>query len=232
MEKLLFGIFAHPDDEAFGPSGTLLKRVRNGEELHLVCITKGQAGMNPDNVPDLGEVREKEWRAAGKRLGATAMHNLAYQDGALCNQYFHEIAGKIEKIITNTCADRQNPVEVDFITLDFNGLTGHLDHVAAAHITAYVSHRLKHRSPKNARIGTLDYFCFSEKQVPKPDTGFVFMPAGREKSYISKTVDVTDVLDEKLAIMREHYSQRGDAEGIISAGNELLATENFHTVLE
>ena len=32
MNKIIFGIFAHPDDEAFGPSGALLKAVREGAE--------------------------------------------------------------------------------------------------------------------------------------------------------------------------------------------------------
>ena len=36
MKKIIFGIFAHPDDEAFGPSGTLLLETRSGTELHLI----------------------------------------------------------------------------------------------------------------------------------------------------------------------------------------------------
>jgi LmbE family N-acetylglucosaminyl deacetylase len=229
MRKLLFGVFAHPDDEAFGPSGTLLKRVRDGEELHLICITKGQAGMNPDAHSDLGEVRFKEWQAAGEKLGASSMHCLDYQDGTLNNQYFHEIAEKIEKTIRDACDKHQDQVELNFITLDSNGLTGHLDHVAASHITSYLFYGLKDSPPENVKLGTIDYFCFTSRQVPKPDTSFVFMPAGHEESYISKTLDVSDVLDEKIAIMREHHTQRGDAEDMLKQSEKLLSQEHFHT---
>jgi N-acetyl-1-D-myo-inositol-2-amino-2-deoxy-alpha-D-glucopyranoside deacetylase len=230
MNKLLFGIFAHPDDEAFGPSGTLLKRVRDGEKLHLICVTKGQAGMNPDGVPDLGEVREREWRAAGRRIGATSMHNLGYQDGTLSNQYFHEIADKIDYFVRDACKKYDEPVELRFMTFDTNGLSGHLDHIAVSHITTYLYYRLKTESLKGVEIASLDYFCMTREQVPRPDIGFVFMPAGREEGYVTKTVDVSDVLDDKIAIMREHHTQRSDADSIMAAGKQLLAYENFHEV--
>jgi hypothetical protein len=58
----------------------------------------------------------------------------------------------------------------------------------------------------------------------------MFMPAGRKKSFVTKTVDVSDVLDEKIAIMREHKSQREDFDSHMSAGKDLLVYENFHTI--
>jgi LmbE family N-acetylglucosaminyl deacetylase len=230
MEKILFGVFAHPDDEAFGPSGTLIKRVKDGEKLHLVLVTDGQAGMNPDNDPNLGKTRLKEWRKAGKRMGAVALHSLGYQDGELSNGHFHQIASDVEKIVHETCDSTLQPVELSFTTLDPNGLTGHLDHVAVSMITSYLFYRLKNDPPENAKLGTLDYFCYSQDQVPAPDTGFVYMPAGHGQHYINRTVDVSDVLEEKIAVIREHQSQRSDAENLLSRKQQMLATEHFHRV--
>ncbi|MFZ2494806.1 MAG: PIG-L family deacetylase [Candidatus Saccharimonadales bacterium] len=62
MKKVIFGIFAHPDDEAFGPAGTLIQEVQNGSEVHLITLTAGQAGSNPDNHEDPGAIRLKEWK--------------------------------------------------------------------------------------------------------------------------------------------------------------------------
>ena len=76
MKKVIFGIFAHPDDEAFGPAGTLIQEVQNGSELHLITITAGEAGSNPDNYDDLGQIRLEEWRRSGELIGATTMTHL------------------------------------------------------------------------------------------------------------------------------------------------------------
>ena len=43
MKKLL-AVFAHPDDEAFGPGGTLAKYAKEGVEIHLLCATRGERG--------------------------------------------------------------------------------------------------------------------------------------------------------------------------------------------
>ena len=41
----LVAIFAHPDDEAFGPAGTL-KIYSKTHDIHLICATRGEAGEN------------------------------------------------------------------------------------------------------------------------------------------------------------------------------------------
>ncbi|HEU4830759.1 MAG TPA: PIG-L family deacetylase, partial [Candidatus Saccharimonadales bacterium] len=103
MKKIIFGIFAHPDDEAFGPAGTLLLETRAGTELHLVTLTAGDAGTNPDNHTDLGKVRLEEWRKAGQLIGASSMHSLKYKDGQLNNlsmiEVGHEIIDLVDKAI-------------------------------------------------------------------------------------------------------------------------------------
>ena len=62
MKKFLFAIFAHPDDEAFGPSGTLVLEAQSGAELHLVTLTPGQNGQNPDHHPQLSTDTPESWR--------------------------------------------------------------------------------------------------------------------------------------------------------------------------
>jgi len=41
--KPLVCIFAHPDDEAFGPGGTIAKFAKQ-RPVYLICATKGESG--------------------------------------------------------------------------------------------------------------------------------------------------------------------------------------------
>ncbi|HSJ43897.1 MAG TPA: PIG-L family deacetylase [Euzebyales bacterium] len=82
MSRRLLGVFAHPDDESFGPAGTLAVHSAAGVDVHIVTMTDGAAGAPAAGFPDgdaLAEVRREELRAAAKQLGAT-LHHLSYRD--------------------------------------------------------------------------------------------------------------------------------------------------------
>lgn len=205
MKKLLFGIFAHPDDEGFGPSCTLMKEVEAGTEVQLVSLTCGDAGTNPDNVPDLGAVREQEWRNAGKLIGATGMHHLGYSDSHLCNGELVEISDKIEKLVREVGADAD---EIEFMSFELGGISGHIDHIVAARATCQVFYRLKAQGSLPVRRVRL--YCVPDSVLPEPNTGWIFMDKGYPKSEIDESIDVSAYLERHKQIIRAHHSQRGD----------------------
>ena len=45
MRPSVVAIFAHPDDEAFGPAGTL-KKLSETNDVYILCATKGHEGNN------------------------------------------------------------------------------------------------------------------------------------------------------------------------------------------
>ena len=65
MEQRILVILPHPDDEAFGLSGTLAQAIDQGAKVTYVCLTLGQMGRNLGNPPianreTLPEVR-RQW---------------------------------------------------------------------------------------------------------------------------------------------------------------------------
>ncbi|MCB0024964.1 MAG: PIG-L family deacetylase, partial [Caldilinea sp.] len=44
QQRTLLGVFAHPDDESFGPGGTLARYAREGVDVHVIIATDGIAG--------------------------------------------------------------------------------------------------------------------------------------------------------------------------------------------
>lgn len=56
------------------------------------------------------------------------------------------------------------------------------------------------------------------------------MPIGREPEHLNRTIDVSDVLARKMAVMDAHASQIADAETHKQLGEELLSREHFHVV--
>ncbi len=82
MARIL-AISAHPDDEIFG-AGYLASRVAAGDELFLLCTTRGEGGEvgEPPVGPKsrLGELRVVEMRNAAAALGARDVQFLDFVD--------------------------------------------------------------------------------------------------------------------------------------------------------
>jgi LmbE family N-acetylglucosaminyl deacetylase len=213
MKKIIFGIFAHPDDEAFGPSGALLKETKSGTELHLITFTDGSSGTNPDSLPNLGEARLEEWQEAGKLLGAKDMHLLGYEDGYLNNQVMIEATEKIMQIVMDTIKDKPQDIEIEFITMDLNGVTGHIDHIVATRTACLVFYRMKELDKRFSRIRLA---CYPASAFPAINTDWIFMEAGRTPDEIDETVDAREFKDELTVITRTHRTQRHDGENFLA----------------
>lgn len=225
MKKIIFGIFAHPDDEAFGPAGALLKAVKDGAELHLITLTAGQAGTNSEQHIDLGNVRLKEWHEAGKLIGATSMHHLGFIDGTLDNQTMLVAQTKIEAVVRDILAPyADEDIFVDFITIDLNGVTGHIDHIVAARAASYVFYRLKQAG---LPLRQIRYACTPGTRFAAINIEWLFMEPGRIASEINETIDASEYLDEIKQIMACHYTQRHDAKNHLDALGDKVAISHF-----
>ncbi len=70
-------IFPHPDDESFGPVGAINRQLKDGHEVFLYTLTKGEAtkvrlqlGVTKE---EMGAIRFKEMQAVEETLGLTGM---------------------------------------------------------------------------------------------------------------------------------------------------------------
>lgn len=218
MKNSIFGIFAHPDDEAFGPAGTLLKLKEEGYDIHLILLTDGEAGMNIDNVPDLAATRYKEWQTAAKLLGAQSHHALHYPDGALDTVSSDELFAKARTIIETTLASYNEPVELSLLTFEPNGLTGHRDHIVASQLVSHLAQELSATS--------VWYFCLNKTQAPLESTAY-YEPRARQDDYITDQIDVSAYVDTIYSLIDTHHSQRRDGANRKALGKERLSTEYF-----
>jgi LmbE family N-acetylglucosaminyl deacetylase len=86
MKKALLTILAHPDDESFGPGGTLAKYSAEGVDVHIAIATDGAAGSVVDEFIDkraeLANIRARELDLAVTILGGT-LHRLGYRDSGM-----------------------------------------------------------------------------------------------------------------------------------------------------
>lgn len=210
----IVAIFAHPDDEAFGPAGTIYKLAKK-HDVYLLCATRGEMGQWEDarTSKRLGQTRAKELRASAKLLGVKKVYFLGFTDGSLCNKTYHKLAKKIRQKL-----DVIKPKAL--MTFEPRGISGHLDHVAVSMATSYVFERAPYAKK-------LMHYCITEKQRKGIDNYFIYFPPGYKKSEIDETVDISKVWKVKKAAMRKHVSQRSDAESIIARAEKLPKREHF-----
>ena len=74
-QQRLLGVFAHPDDESFGPGATLARYAREGVQVHVCTVTDGGAGGQSESVAGQGDSaliqqRLEELLCACRVLGA------------------------------------------------------------------------------------------------------------------------------------------------------------------
>lgn len=212
--KTVFCIFAHPDDEAFGPGGTIAKLTKR-HRVYVLSATKGQAGEDKGKKArhDLGERRARELLRSAKILGARRVFFLGFQDGELSNSQYHKLAGKIERL-----AKRLKP-EI-FLTFEPHGISGHIDHITVSMVTNFVFERLPF-------VRTLLLACRTKERARAMKGYFIYVPPGYSRSEIDLIVDVRDAWDTKLRAMLAHESQFPDGKRILKFARGFPKEEYF-----
>ena len=186
MFKNILAIYPHPDDESFGKAGALALHARDGAEITLVCATLGQMGRRMGkpffaNRETLSKIREKELREACERIGIKDLRLWRMQDKTLQFEDPEELADKVEAVLKE--------VRPELVYSYYPKYAVHPDHDSLAEAVVIAIKRL----PKNERP-TVFGSAFSRNC-----TAFIGEP--------DIVLDVSEVLDVKLAAYRAHRSQ-------------------------
>ena len=192
------GIFAHPDDDTFGPGGTFAKYAKAGHEVHILTATAGQAGRAAGAPIEttLGEHRKKELRDAFSIMGVSHSRLLDFYDGTLSEHQIpllqHFILEEVEKVRPDV-----------IIVYERNGISLHLDHIAVTKAVIKLYDAGKIHTPKIYYFG-----------LPQEVAAFFDHEGGLriEKRAI---IDIKDFYETKINAMKAHVSQEKDWKKII-----------------
>lgn len=210
--KKVLCVFAHPDDESFGPGGTIAMLSSLGCEIHLMCATKGQLGAN-NGDDETSLVRERELLKAAEILGIHQVEFGDFEDGKLCNQQL----GELEKFVSAKILKFRPDL---IMTFDLSGVSGHLDHMAVASAVT--------KSFNQTKVAkSLYYYCLPIERTDKIDDYFVFFPDGRKRDEIDEVIDVSEWYETRIKAMKAHESQIGDAMRILEDEKDLEKIECF-----
>ncbi|QPA31327.1 bacillithiol biosynthesis deacetylase BshB2 [Thermaerobacillus caldiproteolyticus] len=212
MERHILVVFPHPDDEAFGVSGTLALHAEDGTPITYACLTLGEMGRNMGTPPfanreTLPLIRKKELEDACQAIGIRDLRLLGFRDKTIEFEDEDMLADHIGAIISET-----NP---SLIITFYPGYSVHPDHDAcgAAVIRALERLPLEKRPP----VHCIAFAKNCEQELGHPDI----------------VRDVSAVIDKKIAAIQAHRSQ---TEGLMKAAAkrgqdalEWLKTERFWT---
>lgn len=210
----LVAIFAHPDDEAFGPAGTLALYSKT-HDIFLICVTKGQAGENnhDGDLINIAKIREQELRNSANILGVKDVFFLDFLDGQLSNDKYHTMAESIRGILEGIKPEI-------LMTFEERGISGHLDHIAVTMVTNYLFERVDYAK-------TLMLFSILKEESDGITDYFIYVPPGRKKSEIDRTIDITSVYDLKTKALKMHRSQIKDVNRLLKQHETLPKEEHF-----
>jgi N-acetyl-1-D-myo-inositol-2-amino-2-deoxy-alpha-D-glucopyranoside deacetylase len=239
-KRRLLAVFAHPDDESFGPGGTLALYAHRGVEVHLICATRGEVGETPDEAGDLtdekvAQLRENELRCAAQILGLQEVHFLNYRDSgmpgaetnhhplALANTPIDEVAQKIASI-----ARRVQPQVM--ITFDPIGGYRHPDHIAIQRATVKAFEHLRFEANNEfSKPEKLYYHTFPKRLMRVLVRLMPLFGQDPHRFGINEDIDLVDiakvdypihariqvrsVMQEKAQASACHASQQGGSSG-------------------
>jgi N-acetylglucosamine malate deacetylase 2 len=137
--KILY-VFPHPDDESFGPAPAMSAQLRQGHEVHLLTLTKGEATQQRHrlgvNKTEMGEIRYKEMLCVEKVLGLSGMTVLDLPDNEL--KWMNPI--DIEKVVEKQIHMLMPDVVVTYAV---HGISGFHDHLVTHAVVKRVFCKLK-----------------------------------------------------------------------------------------
>lgn len=208
------GIFAHPDDETFGPGGTLAALAKKND-VYIICATNGDGKQgNRKKELELGKLRRKELLASAEILGIKKVFFLGMRDGSLSHNQYHKIAEKVLKIL------RKLKPEI-LVTFEPRGVSGHIDHIVMSMVTSFVFPEIK--SAKKL----MKYCLNHERSTVMGKDYFIHFPLGYTEEEIDETVDISNVWKQKVEAMHKHLSQMADVDRILKRTSRMPKEEHF-----
>jgi bacillithiol biosynthesis deacetylase BshB2 len=212
MERHILVVFPHPDDEAFGVSGTLALHAENGTPITYACLTLGEMGRNMGRPPfanreTLPLIRKKELEEACKVIGIKDLRLLGFRDKTIEFEDEEMLVDRIGAIIAET-----NP---SLIITFYPGYSVHPDHNACGAAVIRAVERLP--LEKRPTVHCVAFAKNCEQEIGQPDV----------------IRDVSSVIDKKIAAIKAHRSQtEGLMQGAAKRGGDALTwlkTERFWT---
>lgn len=179
-------VSAHPDDEVIGAGGTLLKHVKNGDDVYWLIITNvfEEDGFSKERVLS----RQQEIDEVAVRMGFKATFKLDYPTMKLHPGLLPDMVPKVSAVF--------NEVKPEVIYV-MNRSDAHSDHRVV--FDALIACTKSFRYPFIRKV--LMYECLSETE---------FAPALPEKVFMPNYyVEVTAFMDKKLEIMQVYASEIG-----------------------
>ncbi|MDR8394024.1 PIG-L family deacetylase [Aliifodinibius sp. S!AR15-10] len=121
-------IFPHPDDESFGPAPAIAAQRRQGDNVYLLTLTKGEATKQRHRLgvskQEMGEIRFKEMQCVEQVLDLTGMTVLDLPDSGLKKMNPIEIEEVIKEHIHKIKPDV-------IVTYAVHGVSGFEDHLVS-----------------------------------------------------------------------------------------------------
>ncbi|MBO1005323.1 bacillithiol biosynthesis deacetylase BshB2 [Pseudogracilibacillus auburnensis] len=185
-ERQVLIVLPHPDDEAFGMSGTISKYIKEGTPVTYACLTLGEMARSLGNPPfatreSLPKIRKAELQAAARAMGLTDLRFMGYRDKTLEFENDEKLANMVFGLL-----EELNP---SLVISFYPGYSVHPDHEATARAVVRAVRRL----PKDQRP-TLHCVAFAknhEEEIGPADV----------------VNDVSKLWEQKIATLKAHHSQ-------------------------
>ncbi|MFX3634410.1 MAG: bacillithiol biosynthesis deacetylase BshB2 [Candidatus Pristimantibacillus sp.] len=179
-------ILPHPDDEAFGISGTLARSIDNGAQVTYACLTLGEMGRNMGvpiiaNRVTLPEIRKKELQESCLAIGIQDVRMMGFHDKT--------IEFEDQDLLDGVILDLIEELRPTLIITFYPGYSVHPDHDATG--AAVVRTVGKLPADERPPVHCLAFSKDCVEKLGEPDIGN----------------DVTSYLDRKLASVSAHRSQ-------------------------
>jgi LmbE family N-acetylglucosaminyl deacetylase len=195
-------VVAHPDDIEFGAGGAVARWTDDGHRVVYCIVTDGSAGSNdPDvDLDVLVERRRQEQSAAAAIVGVHDVRFLGYQDGVL--QPTIELRRELTRLIRELKPYRVVTMDPTSVLMQEETEAGefayinHPDHRAAGEATLYAFFPSAESRPIFREL-------LAEGLEPHHVTELYLMIAAQP----NLAVDISDVIERKIAALIAHESQ-------------------------
>lgn len=185
-ERHVLVVFPHPDDEAFGVSGTIASYREMGVPVTYACLTLGEMGRNFGNPPfanreTLPQIRKGELQKACEAMGLDDLRMMGLRDKTI----EFEDDEKMIQLMTNLIEETNPSLIISF----YPGLSVHPDHDASARAVVRAVRRIAENERPN--LYTIAFANNTVEILGEPDV----------------IHDVSAVSDKKIATLNAHASQ-------------------------